>query len=531
MSRYRIVSASLILLAGFGAAFGQPGRPTDADARNETDLARRVAPLLPSLRAALTGNNPETQRAALATIETVPPGSLYGSGLAAALTTYVDKNASDPALLAAALRALGKSRPDPKEFARLVGKHAKSDPADVRLAAADALNSAIQIAATPLKQGDRLNDSLSYLAELIQAAKPALQALLADGTSATRQAALSAIQTSAARLGETYTFDAGPGPAIRELAGLMPRVGGTVDWDDSDSQFALRRMLSAIGNLYGWASSGRVIQLAIADLGDLTGSLAGPLADSDATTRMAAIRTAGSLASLRRLVGTSQGPGMPPKADSASADGLKKIIPLLADKSRDLGPQGRLAVLSAAEQFADLTEARPLLFAGANDREPTIRWTAARALGARTNAAGTPAATTEDIEVLTRLANDSDMDVRAAALAALERFGAKAKAAGPVVIAAAIKGDAEPRLAALKTLSAIGTEAKSAVPALIEALRADDLRLKRVAAIGLARFRADAKPALPDLRVALTNADPELRISAAEAILAIERQPRLTEER
>ena len=39
--------------------------------------------------------------------------------------------------------------------------------------------------------------------------------------------------------------------------------------------------------------------------------------------------------------------------------------------------------------------------------------------------------------------------------------------------------------------------------------------------------RGEAKAALPELRKALQSTDPELRLAAAEAVLSIERKPRL----
>jgi HEAT repeat protein len=50
--------------------------------------------------------------------------------------------------------------------------------------------------------------------------------------------------------------------------------------------------------------------------------------------------------------------------------------------------------------------------------------------------------------------------------------------------------------------------------------------LRRAAAIALVRFGPDARTALPELRKALNSTDVELRLAAAEAVLAIERKPR-----
>jgi hypothetical protein len=120
-----------------------PNTPT-TDNRGETDLVKRLVPLLPSIRAALTGNNVEAQRASLAVIEGVPPGTVFGADLLPALRVFLGKEIADPELLALGLRALGKSLPDDRDLTTFVGKHVKSTNAVVRKGAADALNFTIQ---------------------------------------------------------------------------------------------------------------------------------------------------------------------------------------------------------------------------------------------------------------------------------------------------------------------------------------------------------------------------------------------------
>jgi HEAT repeat protein len=79
----------------------------------------------------------------------------------------------------------------------------------------------------------------------------------------------------------------------------------------------------------------------------------------------------------------------------------------------------------------------------------------------------------------------------------------------------------------VRTLAALETYPDTTVLVLIEGLRNPDIRLRRAAAAGLVRFGPDARPALPELRRALSDPDQDLRIAAAEAILAIERPARL----
>jgi HEAT repeat protein len=211
------------------------------------------------------------------------------------------------------------------------------------------------------------------------------------------------------------------------------------------------------------------------------------------------------------------------------------LKPTLAERVRDSDPQVRLAVAQALESLADALDARELLRQATTDPSVFVRWTAARALGRSVPAKPDPAAVADDVNALAKLTVDADPDVRTAALNALARFGPAARSATDAVLAAASRGDIEPRVAGIKALGALQTDAGRTVPVLIEALRAPqlrtqpDLRLQRVAAAGLTRFGANAKAALPELRKAVLSDDPELRLAAAEAILAIERGPRTKE--
>lgn len=499
---------------------------SSSDNRGETELARRIAPLLPSLRGALAGNDADAQRAALAVIETTPPSALYGADLARALQAFLMKDVNDPDMIVRGLRAFGKSFPEGAELARVLAKHGTSENIDVRRAAAEALNSSVQNAAA-----GRTSVSSAYVADLGSAARPMVEIVLLKGDSASRREALQAVQTVASRLSETYTFDAGPGSIIRDIVGLIPRIAGAQDFDEPDTLSAMRRYGENLALLRRWAVSGRVIDNSVRSVADLSKSMAPSLADSDPATRAEAVRTVSAIGNLRRTVHTARKP-TPTEPGPFSDAPLRSIIPTLTERVSDPGADSRLAAITAIESIGDLPGTTEAFLKGSTDSTIAVRWTAARALGIQAvRKTKDKEAVDKEVAALAKLAGDPDLDVRAAALSSLEKFGAAALPATPSVLAAARTGDVEPRLQALKAVTAIKTPAAETVPVLVEGLNQNDLRLRRAAATGLVRFKEEAAPALPALRLALESPDPELRVAATEAILAINPQKRLSPER
>ncbi|HVK11055.1 MAG TPA: HEAT repeat domain-containing protein [Gemmataceae bacterium] len=534
MSR-RVIPAFMVLASVAGPLAAQPaaGTPpaagtTQADARSETDVVKRLTPLLPSVRSALIGNNTEAQRAALSVIESVPPGTVFGADLLPALRTFLSKDVADPDLLALGLRALGKSLPEDRDLTQIVAKHVSSPNATVRKGAADALGFAIQNAAAGVR-----DDSVGNMGAILTVSKSQLQTVLTDGDSAARKAVLDGIRTAARRLTTYYVATpSGPGPlagirnAATDLAALVPRLAAP-DWEDYETQSTLGRLLANLGEFRKWAATGRMIESGVATLTDLVGAFPGPLGDPDPATRALASKTVSALGELRRIVRlTGQRPVVP--LDPAG-DRIRGLVAGLADDLKHPDPAVRLAAASALETMADLPTAANALLRAATDPVVPIRWTVARALRPQIIEPRPPTAL--ELQTLAGLAADRDLDVRTAALVSLEKHGAAGAAATAAALRAAREGDVEPRMAAIKTLAALNSDAASTVPVLIEGLQQEDLRLRRAAAAALARFKTDARAALPELRRALQNPDPELRLGAAEAVLAIEPQPKLSEER
>jgi HEAT repeat protein len=525
-----VLPALLILVSVAGPLAAQPttGNAPAADNRGESDVVKKLVPLLPSIRGALTGNNAEAQRASLAVIEAVPSGTVFGADLLPALRVFLGKEIADPELLALGLRALGKSLPDDRDLTTIIGKHVKSENAVVRKGAADALNFAIQNAAAGA--GD---PSVGNLGAILTVVKPLLHTVLAEGDSESRKAALEGLRTAAKRI--TTYYIGGPANnslaqvvrnAAADLFALLPRMAAP-DWEDYETQAALSRFLGSMSEFRRWAAIGRMIDSGTATLAELTGSFPGPLTDRDPATRSLASKTVSALGELRRVVRLVGPRPMPPT--DPSSDRIRGLVAGLTDDLKHPDPAVRLAAASALETVADIPTAANALIPSATDSVVAIRWTVARAL--RPQVLEPRAPTALEIQTLAGLAADKDLDVRNAALVSLEKHGTAGSAATPAVLRAARDGDIEPRMAAIKTLAALNSDAPSTVPILIEGLQQEDLRLRRAAASGLARFKADAKAALPELRRALKNPDPELRLGAAEAVLAIERQAKLSEER
>ena len=478
--------------------------PTEETAA-EIEMRKRLDPLVPAIRAALEGDNPDAQRAALVLAGEFPPVMAVQVRLHETIATFLQQDAVAPELVAVGRKSYGRAfRHDPdlqrpggptappaQNLNRVVGRFIKSHAAEVRLAAAEALSTAV-LNSAPAR---RTMVYSQYFVEVSGAALPLLADVFEGTDEPAQRAALEGLQNVAKVVAELFTR----GPAI--LVEDRPK--------DPGAAFA-------------------PVQPLLRGLAVATPRLVGPLSGREPDTRIAAARTVESLAAARRAIVDSRPPGEPLAADPL-ADAWKALRPVLAERIHDANPQVRQAVVEAVEALGDAFDTRELLRRAASDRVVFVRWTAARAIGRAAPAKSTPEAVHEDVAVLATLTADSDPDVRTAALVALTRFGTAARSATPAVVKAATRGDVEPRVAAVKALAALATDAERTVPVLIAALRDPDLRLRRVAAAGLIRFGPDAKPALPELQKAATSPDPELRLNAAEAILSLERKPRWKE--
>jgi hypothetical protein len=486
--RFAVLSIPILI----GVALPAPGQPPVVDLREqeatEAALRKRLAPLIPTFRAALLGDDTDAQRATLAIIADIPPTLAATGNLSGALVTFLQKDIKDPETLALAIRAFGRTYPDAADLDKVIGRYLRSDFTIVRRASAEALTSALSNAA-PLRDVERF----PYFAQIAKQAIPMLGVGIEDKDGVTQRIALGGVQITARGVNRLYTSD-------------EPLIIFMRQWFQANLPAGL-------------------LKPAIEALGEVTPKLTSAFASSDPMTRIAAARTLAAFAALRKTVVATPEIGAKPAADPfvtrwpAAYATIEKGL-------KDPNPEVRLAIVDALESLGDTPEARALLRQAASDRNVFVRWATARALGLSAPAKPDPKEYAPDVAALAILAGDSDIDVRTAAVNSLTRFGRVAKPAAPALLGAVATGDVEPRVAAVQALSAVDSEAASSVPVLVGALQHSDLRLRRAAANALIRFGPDARPALAELRKALTSTDTELRLAAAEAILAIERKPR-----
>jgi HEAT repeats len=490
------LTGTTFLVAGNGL-LAQPGMTDQRDlSQTDLELHRRLEPLVPSVRAALEGHNRDAQRAALGIAADFPRPLATSARLPAAVAAFLLRDANDPELFAMALRAYGRMTPPAADLVKVTGRHSKAEAVDVRRATAEALASSIQNAAP---EGKALANA-RYFIDISAVAGPRLDDALEDADEGVERAALEGIQASARIVTDIYLFDPGP-------------IGDDPKPKDGTNRFDQLRPV-------------------LRDLVTSIPHFSKPLSGKEPATRLAAARALEALAITRRTILNTR-----PAGEGAPTDPFPNawlsLSPSLEARISDADPQVRLATTQALESLGEAVEARRLLRLATADRTVFVRWTAARALGRSAPDKPVAAAVADDVSALAKLTADVDPDVRSAALTAIARFGTAARSASDTVLTAAARGDIEPRIAAVKALGAIQSDADRTVPILIDALRTpvrraqEDFRLQRAAAAGLIRFGPDAKAALPELRNAVLSDDPELRLSAAEAILSIERIPRI----
>src|SRR5262249_22754691 len=156
--------------------------------------------------------------------------------------------------------------------------------------------------------------------------------------------------------------------------------------------------------------------------------------DADLTVCLAANEALEAVADLRlRLLAeaaavdriTDDKPAAP--ADDPLRDGLRAALRPLAEELAHKNVRVRLAALYVLESLE--AEAAPLaagIVAALQDDDVFVRWAAARTLGKMA-----PLEADKAVPELARRLDDANGDVRATAVAALERYGPQAKAAVP----------------------------------------------------------------------------------------------------
>jgi HEAT repeat protein len=477
-----LIASAIVALAQYPGPVAAQDKDKDKreiveDRREDSEAIRKLEPLIPAIKAALQGTNPEAQRAAFVAVGELPLALVRRSDLSDTVGAALQKGVKDPDLLAIGLRSYGKSDPRAADIAKVLSPHQTAENPAVREAAAEAVASVLANAVPAAKLIDKAKGFIDAATQSL----PLVAKALDDADTRTQWWALEGLHTTIRTVTEVVKNESTPGPGADPKGKLDP----------------LNPVFDAIGNAFS--------------------KLSGPLAADDFAVRTAAVRVLDDVGNLRRALLIAQPAGAAPLVA-----GLKAAYPALADRVADPDPEVRLAAVETIESLDRGVDGSAALIRATSDTSVFVRWAAARALGRL--AEGTPEVSEPGprIRALARMTGDRDIDVRTAALTAVAKYGTSAKSAIPNVVAAADRGDVEPRLVAIRALASLQSDAETTVPVLIDGLRHRDLRLRRAAAAALVRFGAKARPALEELRIAMASTDSELRLAAAAAVLAIE---------
>ena len=247
--------------------------------------------------------------------------------------------------------------------------------------------------------------------------------------------------------------------------------------------------------------------------------------------KVLANRTAEAVAQSRRLTVLTrdfeispEGRLVPLADDDFLLPGLKSLTPTLFSNLRGGEDAIRLSAMEALENYESaIWDQRANVIAATQDRYGFTRWVAARALGKMLPKKPQNGEEQNALMALSSLLRDGDIDVRSAALVAIQRFGEYGKNATDAIIDCINRGDYDVRILAITTLEAVKPDPHKAALALANTIGQGELRVRRAAAASLAGMGEKGQDALPALRAVLDDPDLELRRLASEAILAIEK--------
>jgi HEAT repeat protein len=412
----------------------------------------------------------------------------------------------EPAVRAAAARALGLIEPDLAVALPMLALQVKSADAAVRLDATAALGQVLETTAAPWTDGrfdPAARRDRRATAEAAARLLPPLGAALAPGA-AVRRRALPSLALAAALLGRLTPPVRVDAPDSVEGAKVVRRAGEERE-EARPLASALREQLAAVLPC---------------------------LRDRDAAVKVSALKVYEEAAGAR--LRWLQRPAAEGRPDDPLAEPLAAALPAMAQALGDDDVNVRRAALDAMELYGPLaTAAAPAAARALKDADPFVRWAAVRTLG------GIGPAARPAIPALTKLLQDPDLDVRLAAAGVLEVLGPAGpggpqrpgqpggapRSALPALIQALGQDDPEVRLAAIRGLGAMGAGARPAVPALAEAVRDGDARVRLAAVQTLGLLGPAAKAAADPLRRAMRDDSADVRRAASDALLNLEREP------
>jgi HEAT repeat protein len=405
----------------------------------------------------------------------------------------------DTAVRQAALSALGKITPKPKDAVPVLNATLKSDALGPRRLAAYALSELVKNASYLRlpdfdleKRPDTDNEELQTIDQVIAAASDGLT----DDDEAVRGYSLQAIHEATKALTDYLSAPS--------LLPIVEVKGATVL--DRDVNKILKTLQTVNPKMLQRLSDGKL------------------------NVRLTAVHGLDQIAFARtKLLQSLQ--DAYPKVENVddlfksadAADPYANIIrgdwKQIASLLRDNEVRLRRGAMDLLEQLGTQVEPASEDVAYAlRDSDRWVRWGAARTM----RNVSPKRVSSSAIQALGILVTDSDPDVSAAAsdtLAALAASGANTQEALDKLVYAIVEGDVENRIKAMKAV--VSMRGARAIPKLTESLSDADPRIRRAAAESLGEFGSAARDALPVLRRLLRDDDAEVRLNASEAILSI----------
>lgn len=456
---------------------------------------------------------------------------------------------SDARVAEAAALALGKISPDPELAGKALATMLKSKNASMRRAAAQSMESMLQILVSRTKTSVTSAVSTGVViphAEIVAAARaivPAAVKGVNDSDRLVQTNCLNAIRLAAAMFSDLVVIPtrqefppAGRKPSAAEVE-QMKAFRNEVKREREMLVPLAEELNKQVPLLAGMLSNNSpAIRVQVARTLKEIGYARQRLERKAATVPQAPMAKADAGTTNADLVHLAQLAGHTPVEEGVEAadspndkiwddpllSGLKGAMPQLVGRLSDPNLEVRLASVETLETLGTNAGAavKPVAGKALEDENRFVRWAAARFL-----AKVGPPYTTTPVAGLARRMSDTDLDVRIASAHTLGDYGAVGAASVPALAMAAGVGDAEVREAAIKALQSIGRDQAKlvgpAVPALAEALQFSDARVRRAAAEALGQLGPVARSAAGALQKVANDSNAEVRGAVADALLSV----------
>jgi len=429
---------------------------------------------------------------------------------------------SDLGVRQEAIRALGNMNPDPEIAVKAIISVFDSDSAiGPKRLAADSLGQLIRVAAHLQKRGRTAVGVEATRSDVVIIAREVFLAAgggLKDADSEVRALTLAAVQIAAQTLSDNI-----PDPFLRR--DFPPEGRKLTEGERKD-------ILARYADVKANADEARPMFLALKANMELIGK---SIEDPEQRVRLIGIQTLENigyarnrikrrLASLPLVEPFDGGAKVDPISFMKGMDPLEGFLKVELEKVPRLLQEPDIRIRRGVVEFMQTLESDALPIAAAlevamSDSDRITRAEAAKAAGLL------PPAKAEFLApALGRLLLDPDLQVRILAAGTLEVMGPFGKEAVPSMAQSLGRGDVEGQIAVMFALNRLPSDvSKTAIPHLAQVLTSSDPRLLKNAADSLGRIGPPAAMALPSLRRLLGNEEAEVRTSASEAILSINR--------